>query len=842
MDTAWLEGVGVNPAHVQVVGGLVWSQARVLTGLVRLLRALLMQAASLPLPASPCSSPQRQSYDAASINKDADGAVASGDGAAGAASAAAAAATVAASVYGQQAAQAAGVKSDSKHAALGGAQALLLHCCQQCVLLSIALAELADKAADVVRRDADVSASGFESLSVADVAGRSKHHPTMILVVIVVSLLLLRASQPPVMAQIPSMPGGQIGGEAGIERVMSLFRIWEEAYGLKPDVHLPPAKITLPAIVPRAPHLEDCAALTAARRESERCGGDGQPPLWSARRVENCSSDCTPQPPWVRGSDSDNLPLTRVAQRDLWEHQLFHGSCDGKRLLVVPWPNKTHHGVGSQIHVMSTFLSLALIHNRTLVPAPGSYDRAYTETCNSTGTGGAWGCYFFPIVNPDCERVVSDMIANSTMPPLSSDKTGHNRLAASGDPVVYLNSSCDSQMKFEARAATLWGDAYARASNVVEYMGEQPPVDTKHPMVHWWRSQSTRFMLRWPSLHTCHETNKQRHTAYGLLTASHLSRYTETQSEILRAVAGNSPIIAGNASETPESKKLAEISAGPPGPIETQVWPVRGFAGCDETCMGAADAKAIRETYAAVGGEPFVMRPIVSVHVRQSDKGTEMRLSPLATHMFFAHRLRRYVPDLRYVWLNTEMEASRPKPTLTARLPLHVYQSDKGTEMRLSPLATHMFFVHRLRRHVPDLRYVWLNTEMESVVKESALYVDWKFLYSSNSRQPVGSRSGREYELTQSVAASFASAIIASQCDYFVGALGSNWSRLINELRSTNGRLLSGFYTVNTGDCRTLFYCVAAAHLLVATIREGRWARVCVARKSHTLVAHSESP
>ncbi|CAI5492415.1 unnamed protein product [Closterium sp. Naga37s-1] len=624
----------------------------------------------------------------------------------------------------------------------------------------------------------------------------------MYLVVVVVSLLLLRASQPSVMAQMPSnMPGGQIGGEAGIERAMSLFRvssarslapvctqraammagcmeersiweeayglqpdnhmplscslpshptllpqiweeayglnhdIWEEAYGLKQDIHLPPAKITLPDIVPRAPHLEDCEALTSARRESERRGGDGQPPLW-ARRVDNCSSECNPQPPWVRGSDADNLPLTRVVQRDLWEHQLFPGSCDGKRVLVVPWPDKTHHGVGSQIHVMSTFLSLALIHNRTLVPAPGSYDRAFTETCNSTSTGGAWGCYFFPIVNPDCERLVTDTTANNTMPSLSSDKVGHNRLAASADPVVHLNSSCDSQMKFEARAATLWGDAYARAPNVVDYMGEQPPVDDKHSMVHWWRSQSTRFMMRWPSPHTCHQTNKERHTAYGLHTASHLSRYTETQSEIIRAV-------AGNASEAPESKKLAEISAGPPGPIEGQVWAVRGFAGCDETCMGAADAKAIRETYAAVGGEPFVVRLIVSVHVRQSDK---------------------------------------------------------GTEMRLSPLATHMFFVHRLRRHVPDLRYVWLNTEMESVIKESALYLDWKFLYSSNSRQPMDSRSGREYELKQSVTASFASVIIASQCDYFVGALGSNWSRLMNELRSTNGRLLSGFYTVNMGD------------------------------------------
>ncbi|CAI7789697.1 unnamed protein product, partial [Closterium sp. NIES-53] len=167
--------------------------------------------------------------------------------------------------------------------------------------------------------------------------------------------------------------------------------------------------------------------------------------------------------------------------------------------------------------------------------------------------------------------------------------------------------------------------------------------------VNWWRSQASRFMMRWPSPHMCHETNKERHMAYGLHTASYLSRYLETQAEIIRAVAGNT-------SETDESKKLVGISTGPPGPIETQIWPVRGFEGCNETCMSAEDAKAIKDTYASVGGEPFVMRPIVSVHVRQSDKGTEMRLSSFATHMFFAHRLRRFVPDLRYVWLNTEME------------------------------------------------------------------------------------------------------------------------------------------------------------------------------------------
>ncbi|GJP50995.1 hypothetical protein CLOM_g10148 [Closterium sp. NIES-68] len=559
----------------------------------------------------------------------------------------------------------------------------------------------------------------------------------MSLVIAISLLCVVAAASPAVTAQMPNTPGGQIGGEAGIERAMSLFRAWEEAYGLKPDIDLPPEKVTLPLSVPPAPHLEDCAALTAVRKASEQRGANGESPMWA--RPANCCG-CNPQPPWLRGSDADNLPLTRVVQRDLWEYQLFHGSCEGRRLLVVPWSTGKLHGVGSQVHVTSAFLSLAMIHNRTLVPQPGSYDRAFTQACNATNTSGSWDCFFFPIVNPDCERIAAEMAANGTLPTCSTDDKGHDRVAASADPVVCLNSNVDKQMGYESRAATLWGKAYAASPDVVEFMGQLPRTDDKYQMLHWWRSQSVRFMLRWPSAHMCHATNKERHTAYGLHTASHLARYSETQVEIVRAVVGDSAV---NISESDEAKRLLGITFAPPGNIETQVWGIKGYAGCNETCMGAADAKALRDTYVAVGGEPFVVRPIVSVHVRQSDKGIEMRLSSFASHMFFAHRLRRYAPDLRYVWL---------------------------------------------------------NTEMESVIQESTTYPDWKFLYSSNSRQPIDAKSNREYEFSQSVAASFASAIIASQCDYFVGALGSNWSRLINELRATNGRLLNGFIAINMGD------------------------------------------
>ena len=54
--------------------------------------------------------------------------------------------------------------------------------------------------------------------------------------------------------------------------------------------------------------------------------------------------------------------------------------------------------------------------------------------------------------------------------------------------------------------------------------------------------------------------------------------------------------------------------------------------------------------------EPLIPRPIVSVHVRQGDKATEMRLLPFDAYMLAAHRLRAHQPFLDHVWLSTEMQ------------------------------------------------------------------------------------------------------------------------------------------------------------------------------------------
>ena len=91
----------------------------------------------------------------------------------------------------------------------------------------------------------------------------------------------------------------------------------------------------------------------------------------------------------------------------------------------------------------------------------------------------------------------------------------------------------------------------------------------------------------------------------------------------------------------------------------------------------------------------------------------------------------------------------------------------------------------------------------QSVVDSTPHYKSWKFFYTDTPRQR-GNITMSDYSNMVGtdvlVGVSFANLIIASQCDYFVGVLGSNWNRLINELRSTNGRLHGGYVTLNYGQ------------------------------------------
>lgn len=163
--------------------------------------------------------------------------------------------------------------------------------------------------------------------------------------------------------------------------------------------------------------------------------------------------------------------------------------------------------------------------------------------------------------------------------------------------------------------------------------------------VSWWRSQSVRFFLRWPSAYLCHLTNIARHHAYGAEAAAGVARALAEQAEMRDRI----------------EKRLG--SAGP--------WEERGPGGRKVGFQFAADAGIFQEGSAqaeaergqgageresGVAEEMYVPRPLVSIHVRQGDKGKEMRLHSFDAFMWAASRLRLLVPDLKNVWLSTEMQ------------------------------------------------------------------------------------------------------------------------------------------------------------------------------------------
>ncbi|CAI7829585.1 unnamed protein product [Closterium sp. NIES-53] len=268
--------------------------------------------------------------------------------------------------------------------------------------------------------------------------------------------------------------------------------------------------------------------------------------------------------------------------------------------------------------------------------------------------------------------------------------------------------------------------------------------------VHWWRAQAVRFMLRWPSAHLCHVINQQRHTAYGMHVANRIASFHSSHST--------------NPPSSPPSSHLSSLHAFSLA--------LQHYESCGSDASPAAASAAAAATASAASAS---LNPV----------------DPPATTSTSWHRMS---PPSTPTDLAREPYMQRPIVSM------HVRQSDKLSEMRVLSLPAHMFLAYRLRRALVDLRHVWLNTEAQSVINETAHYPDWHFLFATNARQPSDSERNREYDTAQSVAASLASALIAAQCDVYVGSLGSNWSRLINELRATSGRLYAGFVAMNLGE------------------------------------------
>ncbi|CAI7795332.1 unnamed protein product [Closterium sp. NIES-54] len=335
-----------------------------------------------------------------------------------------------------------------------------------------------------------------------------------------------------------------------------------------------------------------------------------------------------------------------------------------------------------------------------------------------------------------------------------------------------------------------WGRPHLGRPSTVWFPPGAAANDDRTPQVHWWRAQAVRFMLRWPSAHLCHVINQQRHTAYGMHVANRIARFAETQSELIAAIkAASHPTASTNSTSSTDSTNTGSLAA------EAAAVGGMSFA---SSAVRAALARApwafhsppysLAQDQAAVQGGVEGVEGVGAVGAVGSGGGRRCDAVG-GGGSSAAEAVSKLAGEVAH-------EAYMVRPLVA----VHVRGTDKEEEMGLLGLPVYMYFAHQVRLLLPDLRHAWINTESQAVIDSLALYRDWTFLYSSNVRQAATANNTREYDDKQSVAASFASLLIASQADVFIGTLGSNWSRLMNELRSTNGRLFNPFIALNDGE------------------------------------------
>ncbi|GJP37900.1 hypothetical protein CLOM_g22351 [Closterium sp. NIES-68] len=242
--------------------------------------------------------------------------------------------------------------------------------------------------------------------------------------------------------------------------------------------------------------------------------------------------------------------MTRGAQRDMWRHQ-FPASCTGRRLMLTRWPG-LHHGMGSMVHVMGAYLSIALRSNRTLVVMPGTFERA-TRECEDLHKAQQWECYFFPISSPGCVQEAMAAHDRGEAPDIWAQE-GREDMLAGATQVVYLALS---SLFGDIDAARLrWGKPWLDRPHTIQ---EAASISTQEPdwmMARWWRAQTTRFLLRWPSAHLCHVINRVRHVSYGLLVANRVAAVAAQQGSIVESL--NATVAASSAATSAATSSAEE--------------------------------------------------------------------------------------------------------------------------------------------------------------------------------------------------------------------------------------------------------------------------------------------
>eukprot|EP00850_Spirogloea_muscicola_P002972 SM000011S19150 [mRNA] locus=s11:1118816:1121470:- [translate_table: standard] len=550
------------------------------------------------------------------------------------------------------------------------------------------------------------------------------------------------------------------------EGATALLDAWRRAYGLDdPLGRTVRPFVSLPESTPRAPHLHDCHTVALQNKAADRRHADSAMPPWAVvtenpafgnasalaqsavslhRRYDACFSPTPPflppstcflrglealallidcarcrQPPWVDGADSGNLLGTRAAQAYLWWHQHPADCTDpALRFLYIPWRGTHRKGVGSQLHWMSVAMGHALLTGRILVVGD-NYVRADHPGCAAAGETGRFQCYFHSPAAEECEVVAKRLWAeqggvggadDAVMgePPASvmwapAAKAAHH-------PDICPGLWCTSQAVSSATMSR-------RLAGSVESGGR-----LREHVLDWWRAQSIRYLLRFPTEYLCRMQNIARHEAYGGWVAE--------------LVAASERRRLSFATDDDASSRRQAL-----GELETTLW---------------------QSTH-----DVLVPRPMITMHVRGGAKKREMALFSLRAFMEQAERVRSHDPNVHTIWLASMLGSV-----------LEEAEAD----------------------YTP--RWTFLSTRQRRLTRkeEEGDFDDIPSTPVASDASPEAAAEAAAWALKSSVDLSFVNLLVQSQADYFVGTLGSNWDRLVDELRKTNGRLRAGFIALNYGQ------------------------------------------
>ncbi|XP_049368417.1 uncharacterized protein LOC125833316 isoform X2 [Solanum verrucosum] len=429
--------------------------------------------------------------------------------------------------------------------------------------------------------------------------------------------------------------------------------------------------------LPKAPHLEDCklSAETNERLDT-RLQNDSFPPWtiwkgqldnfpWTAEdeqlryyRHQTVSEGA--YPPWIKGSDEENYPLTRKVQRDIWLHQHPLNCSDGNvKFLIADWERIPGFGIGAQIAGMCGLLAIAINEKRVLVTS--YYNRADHNGCKET--------------SPECRDRAFELMKQKE---------------AWEKGIITIKENYTSKEIWSGRTPRSWGKPWSYLQPTTDINGSLIAYHRKMDR-RWWRAQAVRYLMRFQTEYTCNLLNQARHAAFGW--------------EAARMV------------------------------LESQF---RDFPeGVDKA------AKHDIESFVWSSHKPWSPRPMLSMHVRMGDKACEMIVVGFKEYMHLAERITK---------------------------------------------------------HFPNLKSIWLSTEMQEVVDQSRLYPHWTFYYTNVTRQ-TGNMTMATYEASLGRETStnypLVNFLLASEADFFIGALGSTWCFLIDGMRNTGGKVMSGYLSVN---------------------------------------------